>query len=161
MVLRQRAMIAPRRICDQWLTLLSILIFAYLPTTNALAVTNTNNATLLAKNIIGNGITFLNASYSGVLAAAGTYTAGPLNSGSGFILSTGIATDAVRPQLYLANTDNGGTNNTLCSQIVSGPTYDDAAVLSMYVSLDTTKYNGLSLNMVFSSEEYPQYVGST
>lgn len=147
--------------CSAWSWFAFLGFVAVVPLQGALAlsVTNTNNATTLGRNIIGDGITFINATFTGVAAAAGIYTQGPQTIGNGFILSTGQATDAQLAQSYLANTNNAAGSNSLCSQIVSGATYLDAAVLSMYINLDTSKYNGLSVNMIFSSEEYPNFVG--
>lgn len=113
---------------------------------------------VLAQALLGQGLTLINASYSGNVAAAGTYTSGPLGITNGVVLTSGTSAAVSQPQDFFADTAYNTLGSALCAQIAPG-TYRDSALLTMYVTLDLDSYNGLSTHFIFGSEEYPEFVG--
>ena len=129
---------------------------------SALSVVPTNDASLLTNALLGSGqaITILNVSYSGAAAASGTYSDGPLASGSGALFTTGAATGSLPPN----NAPNTTTSNNLggdplCDAMIPGFMSFDATKLTITFEL-ASGFTGISFKSVFGSEEYPEYVNT-
>jgi hypothetical protein len=142
-------------------------------TASELTINTSATALDMAQAMFGNGITVLGASYTGATSASGIYSNGDsiaptlTPSDSGVILSTGRATSV---------TNDYGLNNLLSQtnlstdtstdfylpgdgdlDAVSGQTTYDAAVLEAeFVPAGSV----LTMQVVFSSEEYLEYVGA-
>ena len=122
----------------------------------------------LAETIFGDGVSVINASYSGDIDSAGIYSGGDsVASGvtpgdSGIILSTGNAEDFTNSrgqanQRADTSTNTSGSNNVgLYNSTANARTYD-AATLNVDFIPDTDK---LTMQFVFSSEEYPEFENS-
>lgn len=131
----------------------------------AISVTTMSPAqvTALGQVFVGNdpGLTLVSIQYSGADLAIGSYSQGPQNIGDGIILSTGRAADASLSENSFAGTSNGDAGSSaFCSLAIPNVAYHDAALLTLAVQVDRTKYNGLQSNVIFGTEEYPTYVGS-
>lgn len=122
----------------------------------------------LAETIFGDGVSVINASYSGDIDSAGIYSGGDsvapgvTPGDSGIILSTGNAEDFTNSrgqanQRADTSTNTSGTNNVgLYNSTANARTYD-AATLNVDFIPDTDK---LTMQFVFSSEEYPEFENS-
>ncbi|ORY78535.1 hypothetical protein BCR37DRAFT_388732 [Protomyces lactucae-debilis] len=140
------------------LTALSLLSSSNL--VSSLTVTQADFSALAASLVTANsGLTLLSGSFSGNAAQAGTYTNGPQSLADGVVLSTGDAKNAALPKTSDANSRYMGGGSPLCSAIAEGD-FRDAAVLTLNLAIDKTKYNGVSLSFIFASEEFPAWVGS-
>ncbi|ORY78536.1 hypothetical protein BCR37DRAFT_405364 [Protomyces lactucae-debilis] len=128
---------------------------------SSLTVTQADFSALAARLISANsGLTLINGTFTGVPTQAGTYSSGPQGIADGIILSSGNAIDASKPKSSDASTNEIGAGSALCSAVGSS-SYFDAAVLTLNLLVDKTKFNGLSVSFIFGSEEYPVYVGSS
>ncbi|MEF3047915.1 Hint domain-containing protein [Pseudotabrizicola sp. L79] len=126
------------------------------------------SATTMANAIFGNGVTVTGASYSGPTNSSATYTNGQvapgvLPSSSGVILSTGNVRDFTQSsgdpnRSTGTTTDTSGTNNSSQFNTIAGATTYDAVWLD--VNFIPTG-NVMTMQFVFSSEEYPEYVNSS
>jgi hypothetical protein len=125
-------------------------------------------ATDLAETIFGNGVTVTGASYTGDIDSAGTYSGGdsdPNNitpGDTGIIMSTGNAEDFTNSSGQ-SNQDTNTSTNTSGSSNVSQ--YNDAANARTYDSstldIDFTTYDSVvTMQFIFSSEEYPEFENS-
>lgn len=125
-----------------------------------LAVNPTNTGIDLAEAIVGSGVTISN-----VVLDCGNNSAGFFSNGNstnigidnGVILTTGLATDAIGPN-NAGNTSfqTGNGSDPDLATLVSD-TLNDACVLSFdFVPQD----DHISVQYVFASEEYPEYVCS-
>lgn len=122
----------------------------------------------LAETIFGDGVSVINASYSGDIDSAGIYSGGDsvapgvTPGDSGIILSTGNAEDFTNSrgqanQRADTSTNTSGANNVgLYNSTANARTYD-AATLNVDFIPDTDK---LTMQFVFSSEEYPEFENS-
>lgn len=131
---------------------------------SSLSVTPTNNADDLAKAVLGTtGLTLKSATYSGAAGASGIFTDGPQSIRNAAVLTTGRATDTISKAGEVENIDgvaNGGSGSpTLCGQLANGAPSFDAAILTMEVEL-ATGYDGFEAQFVFTTEEYPEWIGS-
>ncbi|WP_342773634.1 choice-of-anchor L domain-containing protein [Falsirhodobacter xinxiangensis] len=128
-------------------------------------VTNVN-ATQMANAIFGSGTKVISAKYSGDAASKGIYSnglatsPGVLPSDTGVILSTGRA-DAFTTAANTANKTNASTNtlgadNNPYLNAIAGTATHDAAVFEATFVPDGSV---LTMQIVFASEEYPEYVG--
>lgn len=136
-------------------------------TASELPIDTSATAEAMARLILGDGTTYVSASYTGAASASGTYTDGlttapnVVPSDTGVILSTGKATDITHssgdPNHSESTTTRQGTAGDSDLDGVSGQTTYDAAVLNATFIPD---YNTLSIQLVFSSEEYLEYVNS-
>lgn len=121
----------------------------------------------MADEIFGDGIEVVDASYSGDVKSAGTFSGGIggapgiLTSDSGVILSTGHVKTFKnydkpgRPGQ--GNTNSQGQDGEPgFDEIAGAPTYD-AAYLDVDFIPDT---NLVSMSFVFASEEYPESIGT-
>lgn len=141
-----------------------VLVFWSSGSAFGLAVTPTDDGTMLVNTIVGSGITIVpgSISYIGTTGQAGTFTNG-LASGmginSGILLTTGSAAGAVGPNNvdgFTAVTGTGG-NATLDTLLLSNFTTHDQNVLEFRF---TTAGGNLFFNYVFASEEYNEFVNS-
>lgn len=119
----------------------------------------------MAEAIFGNGITVVNATYEGASGSSAVYTgelAGIAPGDGGVILSTGNAT--AFQNTSGANNKSGGTstdttginNNAAMNALSGGQTYDAAFLNADFIPDGDV----ITMNFVFSSEEYPEYVNA-
>ena len=127
------------------------------------------NATALqmANTIFGNGTTVVGASYTGPTSSSAIYTNGQLAPGvtpstSGVILGTGDVRSFTQSsgdpnRSTQTSTDTSGVNNNSLFNAVAGArTYD-----AVWLDVDFIPTGDvMTMNFVFSSEEYPEYVNS-
>lgn len=114
-------------------------------------------------NVVPAGVSNLTASFTGVAIAAGTYKNFPDLPGvrpyNGIILSTGNAKDAASTNTSPSKTTNLGLGgDSEMTALVSSPTFD-AITLTLTFTTDAS-VEGLSFNVLFASDEYPEYVNS-
>lgn len=136
-------------------------------TASALPIDTTATAMDMAQAMFGNGISILGASYTGAAGASGIYSNGDAvapdltPSDSGVILSTGLAT-GVTNSAGDANissgisTDHQQAGDAQLSAISGQQTFDAALFEAEFVPEGST----LTMQVVFSSEEYLDYVNS-
>jgi len=128
-----------------------------------LIITPNQTASQLVNVLVGGGLTFSNATFSGGNNSNGRFTTGgtPTNLGfaSGILFSTGSVTDAVGPNLSGSTTTANGTgSDPQLAALIPGYTINDATYLQFdfIPQSDTIKFR-----YVFGSEEYPEWVGSS
>ena len=126
------------------------------------------SATQMAQEIFGSGVTVVGASYTGDNRSSGIYTngdtvsPGATPSDSGVILSTGRATrftnnSGEANQNTNTSTNSRGVNNDSdFNALVGANTYDAAWLDIDFIPTGDT----LTMQFVFSSEEYPEYTNS-
>ncbi len=130
---------------------------------------NTNASALqMAQTIFGNGATVSGASYSGSSYSSGIYSNGDsvapgvTPSDTGVILSTGRASSFTNSsgqsnQSTARSTNTGGQNNHPDFNAAAGARTYDAS----YLDVDFVPTGSLmTLQFVFSSEEYPEFTNS-
>lgn len=127
----------------------------------AISVTTNNNATTLANDILGGGVSLISASISGSSLASGTFTGG-LSAGigidTGILLTSGFASNVTGSNLSSGITgDNSGAGYAPLNTLSGGTTHD-ANVLT--INFNLTNPGSLFFNYVFGSDEYNEYVGS-
>lgn len=121
----------------------------------------------MANAMFGTGITVLDASYQGAGHASGIYSdgnsvaPGVTPSDTGVILSTGRASDITHSSGDAntssgTSTSNGTAGDTDLSAISGQSTFDAAIFEADFVPEGST----LTMQVVFSSEEYLEYVNS-
>ncbi|KPP84274.1 MAG: Hint domain [Rhodobacteraceae bacterium HLUCCO07] len=121
----------------------------------------------MADEMFGNGINVVSATYTGAASASGVYTAGDsvapgvTPSDTGVILSTGKAADITNSDGD-ANTSSGTSTDHMQAgdsdlSSVSGQTTYDAAIFEADFIPQGSE---LTMQVVFSSEEYLEYVNS-
>lgn len=126
------------------------------------------SAMAMANEIFGPGVTVVSASYSGDNRSSGIYTNGDTVSpgvtpgDTGVMLSTGRLSDFTNSsgqanQSGSTSRDTSGVNNDSDFNALAGARTYDASILEANFIPDS---DTLSLQFVFSSEEYPEYVGS-
>lgn len=138
-----------------------------MPTASELPINTTATATDMAETMFGNGVTIVSATYTGAQVASGIYTNGDTvapgvtPSDTGVILSTGNATSITNSSGDVNTSAGTSTNNQTAGDAdlsaISGQTTYDAAVFEaeFIPNADT-----LTMQFVFSSEEYLEYVNS-
>src|SRR5690606_34863912 len=129
--------------------------FAQLVTTGS----GTVSANALVNNIIGSGITFSNATYTGRPVAAGTFnvTASIIGLPSGVIITTGHINVAPGPNNNGGATySNNGPAIPALNGIAQSTTFDGAILEFDFVP----QSDFISFRYVFASEEYNEYVCS-
>ncbi len=128
------------------------------------------NATAIqmANTIFGGGVTVVNASYTGDARSSGIYTNGDTiapgvtPADTGVILSTGQARDitnstGVANQSGSTSTNTSGVNNDPGFNALAGVRTYDASWLDIdFIPTGDT----LSMQFVFASDEYPEWVNS-
>ncbi|PSL16567.1 choice-of-anchor L domain-containing protein [Shimia abyssi] len=138
-----------------------------MPTASELPIDTSASAMDMANSMFGSGISIESASYTGANAASGIYSDGDAvapgvtPSDTGVILSTGRAT-SITNSSGDANTSSGTSSNNRTAgdsdlDDLSGvKTYDAAVFEAEFVPDGST----LTMQVVFSSEEYLEYVNS-
>ncbi|WP_372841352.1 Hint domain-containing protein [Phaeovulum sp.] len=133
-------------------------------------LTYTTNASALqmANEIFGSGVTVVSATYTGASNSSAIYSRGDSRSpdvtpsDTGVILSTGNAADFTQKngdpnRSSSTSTDTTGVNNDAQFNALGGSNTYDASILSVdFIPTSDT----LTMQFVFSSEEYPEYVNS-
>ncbi|MBT7068463.1 MAG: S8 family serine peptidase [Verrucomicrobia bacterium] len=119
---------------------------------------------LLAGNAIPAGVTGLSATYNGSGGAAGLYAAFPSLPGSiqpfdGIILSSGQAVDGLGPNDSSSTSTSLGIPGSDEMEALVGSATQDAVWLELSFTTDAS-VDGLSFNILFGSEEFPEFVGS-
>lgn len=149
-----------------------------LPIAQELPIDTNASAMEMANEIFGEGVTVVSADYLGDRRSSGIYSEGDAISAettpgdTGVILSTGKATDYTNSsgggwwggnstntnQATNTSTDtrNGIDNDAAFNAAAGAPTYD-ASILDMEFIPDG---DVMTIQFVFSSEEYPEYVDS-
>lgn len=138
-------------------------------TAQELPINTSASAEQMAEAMFGNGITITSASYTGADSASGIYSNGDTvapnvtPSDSGVILSTGNASDFTNSSgtsdtntSARTTTEHGTAGDSDLDEIAGGTTYDAAIFEAEFVPDGST----LSMQFVFSSEEYLEYVGT-
>lgn len=136
-------------------------------TASELPIDVSADATEMAEAMFGNGIEIVEASYTGAASASGVYSNGDTTapnltpSDSGVILSTGNARDVTRSEGDPNRQSNESTNHQLAGdadleEIANATTYDAAILEATFVPDGSV----LTMQVVFSSEEYLEYVNS-
>lgn len=138
-----------------------------MPTASELPIDTSANAMQMADAIFGSGVQVMGASYSGHAESGGIYSDGDAvspngtPSDTGVILSTGYASDFTNTDGDV-NRDSGTTGqmgtagDSDLSAIAGGETYDAAVFEASFIPDGDT----LTMQIVFSSEEYLEYVDS-
>lgn len=133
-----------------------------------LSIDTSASALQMAEAIFGDGVTVTGASYSGSGYSSGIYTGGDTTSpgvvpgDSGVILSTGRARDFTNSsgdanQDNNTSTNTGGQNNNSFFNSLAGTRTYDASYLDIdFIPTGDT----MTIQFVFSSEEYPEYSSS-
>lgn len=118
---------------------------------------NTKTAAQLAALLVGPTITVSNAQFTGVKTAAGSFTggAGIVGFASGVVLSSGNISLAKGPNYDTDAGANNGQAGDAALTIAAGlPTFDAACLEFDFVPTG----DNITLQYVFSSEEYNEYV---
>jgi hypothetical protein len=126
------------------------------------------DATEMASTIFGTGVEVISASYSGDIDSAGIYTngngvaPGVAPSDTGVILSTGEVEDFTNSsgssnQSNSTSTNTSGQNNNSDFNAAAGARTYDASYLDVDFIPDG---NYMTMQFVFSSEEYPEFQNS-
>ncbi len=137
-------------------------------TANELTINSSASAMDMANAIFGDGIQILSASYTGDAASAGIYSGalttipGISPTDSGVILSTGRAADFTNSSGTTdTNTSTGTSTDTAgvdgdaqLTAEAGAATYDGAILQANFIP----DGDWLTMQFVFSSEEYPEYV---
>jgi len=130
---------------------------------------NTNASALqMANEIFGDGVTVVSASYTGAAGSSAIYSKGDTLSpdatpgDTGVILSTGNAASYTQRngdpnRSGSTSTDTSGPNNNPDFNALAGTNTYDAAWLDISFIPDG---DTLTMQFVFSSEEYPEYISS-
>ena len=134
-------------------------------TASELAIDTTATALDMANNLFGSGVTVVSATYTGADAASGIYTGalttmpGIVPSDSGVILSTGLATSITNSSgeanISAGTSANNATAGDAGLTAIAGVQTFDAAILE---ATFVPTGNLLTIQFVFSSEEYLEYV---
>jgi hypothetical protein len=127
------------------------------------SIVTTDDAAALASALLGGGtaVTITSATYSGAASASGTYVDGPMNLKKGSLFTTGAALLSVPPDDGPSTSQsNDLPGDALCDALIPGYTSYDAAKLTVTFDLEAG-YDGISLNSVFGSEEFPEWVNTS
>jgi hypothetical protein len=138
-------------------------------TASELPIDTSASAMDMAVAMFGHGITIVSASYTGAASASGIYSNGDTvapdltPSDTGVILSTGNAVDVtndsalIDPNLSAAtSTDHALAGDADLSAISGQATFDAAIFEASFIPEGST----LTMQIVFSSEEYLEWVNS-
>jgi hypothetical protein len=138
-----------------------------MPTASELQIDTFVGALDMANEMFGNGISLVSASYTGASSASGIYSGGDgtapgiTPSDTGVILSTGNATDITNTSgdanAFTDTSTDHGTGGDADLDAISGQTTFDAAIFEAEFIPDG---NTLTMQVVFSSEEYLEYINS-
>ena len=138
-------------------------------TAQELPIDTNASAMEMAEAMFGNGISIQSATYTGAASASGIYSNGDTiapdvtPSDTGVILSTGKAEDFTNSSgttntntTASKTTQHGTAGDSDLDAIAGGKTYDAAVFEAEFIPEGSV----LSMQFVFSSEEYLEYVGS-
>lgn len=130
---------------------------------------NTNATAMnMANTIFGDGVTVMNASYTGANGSSATYSGGDAISGTatpgdtGVILSTGNASSFTNSwgqsnQQTNTSTNTWGVDNDADFNAAAGANTYDAAMLDVdFIPTGDV----MTMQFIFSSDEYPEYSGT-
>ncbi|MDQ3110463.1 MAG: SprB repeat-containing protein, partial [Bacteroidota bacterium] len=151
-----------KRISSSFKLLASFICLSFAVPVNAqLTITPGVSAATLVANLVGTGMTVTNITLNCPANAYGTFSNGNttnINIANGIMLTTGSATNAPGPN----NSTSAGTCN--------GVTFSDPQLTSLdplatrdpcILEFDIIpQCNTLTINFVFGSEEYPEFVNS-
>ena len=136
-----------------------------------LPVDTSVNATQLAENMFGEGVELVSATYSGDPESKGIYTSGEavspgvVPSDSGIILSSGRASDfthdtgsgdANQGGGFGSDAAGGVDGNSELNAAAGLPTFDGAILEATFIPDGPV----LTMQLVFSSDEYPEYANT-
>lgn len=138
-----------------------------MPTAAELPIDTSATALDMADAVFGNGISIVSASYTGVAGASGIYTDGDATapgitrSDTGVILSTGMAQDITNAtcdvnQSAATSTMHWAAGDAHLTGMAGMQTFDAAVLEADFIPDGST----LTMQIVFSSEEYLEYVNS-
>ncbi|MCO4774252.1 MAG: choice-of-anchor L domain-containing protein, partial [Deltaproteobacteria bacterium] len=150
----------PRRLGAS-ITALSLLLAG--PASAQFAITPTSNGGTLASALdaSSSAVTITSASYIGANGAAGVYTQGPSGIEDGVIITSGSAVGALPPSNSgSTSTSNNQPGDSLCDPLTAPFPSRDRARLDMTFDLEAG-FDGISFQLLFGSEEFPEYVGSS
>lgn len=138
-------------------------------TATELPIDTSATAEQMAEAMFGDGISIQSATYTGAASASGIYSNGDTvapgvtPSDTGVILSTGKAEDFTNSSstsntntTASKTTQHGTAGDSDLDAIAGGQTYDAAVFEAEFIPDGST----LTMQFVFSSEEYLEYVGS-
>lgn len=125
------------------------------------------SALAMAEEVFGAGVTILGATFTGAARASGIYTGGTATSpgavpsDTGVILSTGRARDFTNSSGQANQAADTSTNlrtpgDAQLSALAGGQSFDAAVFEAQFVPLGSE----LSMQLVFSSEEYLEFVNT-
>ncbi|MBC7693891.1 MAG: gliding motility-associated C-terminal domain-containing protein [Burkholderiales bacterium] len=118
-------------------------------------------AALQGNGVVVTGLTLTCPTGAYALFSNGAAALGGANLNSGILLTTGTASNVAGPSPNTTSNNlsynSSAPGSTLGNSLASGTTYDGC-----YINfLITPSCNTLSINYVFASEEYPEYVGTS
>ena len=136
-------------------------------TTAELPIDTSATATQMMSEIFSSDVTLVSASYTGAATASGIFSSGTtimpgiLQTDGGVILSTGKATDITNStgntnQSASTSTNHSSAGDSQLTQLAGYTTYDAAVLQAEFIP----QGDMLTMQFVFSSEEYLEYVGS-
>ncbi len=136
---------------------------------HAIAITANTSASDLANSILGTGITITSSTLSGQSTSSGTYTntSGTYGIGDGIVLSSGNVNDYNDgANNATGNATNFGTSATAAQELlldpITGGSFDHYDVTQLDLTFDAgASTDSIFFNVVWGSEEYPEYIGST
>lgn len=146
----------------------------YVGNAHAIAITAETNATALATALTagGTGLTVISATLSGHDDGAGAVSSGTFTNvtntygiGAGIVLSSGNVNDYNDgPNTTSNKTTSFGPSATTTQEAlldpITGGTFDHFDVTQLDINF-TTSTGEVFFNVVFGSEEFPEFVGST
>lgn len=106
--------------------------------------------------LTGSGVTITNVTYTGDTNAIGYFTANntTLNMNGGFLMTTGVATEAIGPNVNTGmGTDNTYPGDADLNNLAQCNTFNAAVLEFDCVPSDDTLY----FNFIFGSDEYMEY----
>jgi len=138
-----------------------------MPKASKLSIDYKSSAQDMAEAMFGNGIEIESASYTGAAKASGIFSDGDKTaadvtpSDSGVILSTGKASSFTNSKGDVNTKSSTSTNNHTkgdsdLNELSGVKTYDAATLEAEFIPVGDT----LTMQVVFSSEEYLEYCGS-
>ncbi|MBM4371380.1 MAG: choice-of-anchor L domain-containing protein, partial [Deltaproteobacteria bacterium] len=126
-----------------------------------LVVEGTSEGSELADALVvpDSGLGVDNAMFDGYDCSSGTFGNGPLGSGSGVILTTGLVKSALPPNDSEGTTGahGGPSAESYCAQMAGGEVFDAAKLTIEFVLEEGL--SGIQFGYLFGSEEYPEFVG--
>jgi len=137
-------------------------------TASELSINESANATQMAQEIFGDGVTVVSASYSGDNRSSGIYSDGDTTSpgvtpgDTGVIFSTGRVRDFTNSNGQSnhstnTSTNTSGVNNNADFNAAAGTSTYDASFMDVdFIPTGDV----MTMQFVFSSEEYPEYQNS-